>query len=98
MHRPLLLALILAALSASAATAQTVVTTPPNLPASVSGEASDRLPPGYFLDELVVTPAGRPTRLRDTTSNVYVVNKQDIRAVGAIDLHGALILVPGLSR
>lgn len=85
--------------------AQTIITTPPaaELPTAPStlGTAPsnfDHLPPGEFLDEVVVTATRRPTRIRDTTVNTYIVTKQDMRALGAIDLREALQLVPGFSR
>lgn len=82
--------------------AQTVITTPPAVstttdlyPTSITGAP---LPPGQLLDEVVVTAVRRPTRVRDTTVNTYVVTKQDIRSLGAINLREALQLVPGFSR
>ncbi|MBC7882229.1 MAG: TonB-dependent receptor plug domain-containing protein [Anaerolineae bacterium] len=82
--------------------AQTVITTPPAVSTttdlylpSITGAP---LPPGQFLDEVVVTATRRPTRVRDTTVNTYVVTKQDIRSLGAINLREALQLVPGFSR
>jgi outer membrane cobalamin receptor len=100
-QRAFLLSLLTSAIAVPAF-AQTVITTPPTVstttdlyPTSITGE---RLPPGQFLDEVVVTANRRPARVRDTTVNTYVVTKQDIRALGAINLRDALQLVPGFSR
>jgi outer membrane cobalamin receptor len=100
-QRALVLGLLISAIAVPAF-AQAVVTTPPAVstttdlyPTSITG---DPLPPGQFLDEVVVTANRRPTRVRDTTVNTYVVTKQDIRALGAINLRDALQLVPGFSR
>jgi outer membrane cobalamin receptor len=100
-QRAFLLSVLISAVAVPAF-AQTVITTPPAVPTttdlyptSITGE---RLPPGQFLDEVVVTANRRPTRVRDTTVNTYIVTKQEIRSLGAVTLRDALLLVPGFSR
>ncbi|UFP95625.1 hypothetical protein [Gloeobacter morelensis] len=95
------LSLPLLALLAAPAFAQgepTVVTTPPAAVTPDGLGALDEaapLPPGEFLDEVTVTATRRPARIGDTTVNTYILRKEDFKAVGAVTVRDALILVPG---
>jgi len=53
-------------------------------------------PAAKLLDTVIVTPDRRPTTLRTTSRETYVITAEDLRALGSPTVSAALELVPGV--
>jgi vitamin B12 transporter len=64
-------------------------------PIAQVGEQTD-LGSVYTLDEVTVTSTRRPVKLRDTSSTVYVIDRQELERKGATSVGEAIRGVPGV--
>jgi len=90
-QRPLIVLLVTAALLSGSAAAQAAsAQTPAPIP------SPSPTPAAKILDTVIVTPERRPTTVRTTSREAYVLTSDELRVLGAPTISDALEFVPGV--
>jgi vitamin B12 transporter len=91
-------AILVAVLSVSLATAALAagVSSPLPSPSGSPSPSPTSTPAAKILDTSIVTAQRRPTTIRSTSRETYVVTEDDLRSLGAPTVSDALAFVPGV--